>query len=91
MAFSATPRNVAYHGAGSSTISGDWTGAAGDAAGTMSVGGVVTRAIFQGYNTGSTCEIIPRVSSSYASGITTLTIENQDNITTGYWEISKLG
>lgn len=91
MAFSATIRNLAYHGAGSSTVSGEWTGAAGDAAGTMTIGGIVTRAVFQGYNSGSTCEIIPRVSSSVASGITTLTIENQDNITTGYFEISKLG
>ena len=91
MAFSATIRNVTYNGAGSTTISGEWSGAAGDAAGSMMVGGIVTQAEFQGYDADNFCQIRPRVSSSVASGITTLTIENQEPVTTGYFTIQKLG
>lgn len=91
MAFSATVRNTQYWGAGRTSYSGDWTGSAGDAAGTMTVGGVVIQAIFQKMNNDGSYEIIPRVSSSLSSGITTLTVENQDNVTTGYFTIDKLG
>lgn len=91
MAFSATVRNTQYWGPGRTSYSGDWSGAAGDAAGSMSVGGVVIQAIFQKMNNDGTYEIIPRVSSSISGGITTLTIENQDNVTTGYFTIDKLG
>lgn len=91
MAFSATVRNVAYNGAGNTTISGEWSGAAGDAAGSMQVGGVVVRAVFQGYDNDNFCQIIPRVSSSVSGGITTLLINNQEDVTTGYFTIDKLG
>jgi hypothetical protein len=91
MPFSSTFRNMSYNGAGATTVSGEWTGVAGDAAGSMTVSGIVTRAIFQGFNTGATCEIVPRVSSSVSGAITTLTIENQDNVTTGYFVIDKIG
>lgn len=91
MAFSATVRNTQYYGAGRTSYSGDWTGSAGDAAGTMTVGGVVVQAIFQKMNADATFEVVPRVTSSIASGITTITIENQDTVTTGYFTIDKLG
>lgn len=91
MAFSATVRGVTYNGAGATTVFGEWSGAAGDAAGTMTVSGVVTQADFQGYDADNFCQIKPRVSSSVASGITTLTIENQEGVTTGYFTIHKLG
>lgn len=91
MAFSATVRNTQYLGAGLTCLSGDWSGSAGDAAGSMSVGGVVTQAVFQKFTADNTFEIIPKVTSSVAAGITTLTIENQDNVTTGYFKIEKFG
>lgn len=91
MAFSATIRNTQYWGPGRTSYSGEWTGSAGDAAGTMTIGGVVVSAIFQKMNADSTYEILPKVTTSISSGITTLTIENQDNVTTGYFTIDKLG
>lgn len=91
MAFSATIRNTQYYGAGRTSYSGDWSGLAGDAAGSMQIGGVVVQAVFQKMTADQTFEIIPKVTSSFASGITTLTIENQDNVTTGYFTIDKLG
>ena len=90
MAFSATVRSLEYNGPGRTTISGDWSGASGDAAGTLQVAGVVTNAVFQGYDADNFCQILPRVSSSFASGITTLTIENQETVTTGYFTVSRL-
>lgn len=91
MAFTATVRNMQYSGPGKTKISGDWTGASGDAAGSMTVGGIVTQANFYSYNSTNTWQIIPRVTSSVSSGITTLTINNQDDVTSGYFEIEKLG
>lgn len=91
MAFSATVRNIQYWGPGRTSMSGDWSGNAGDAAGTMTIAGVVIQAIFQKFTSDNTFEIIPKVTTSISSGISTVTIENQDNVTTGYFEISKLG
>ena len=91
MAFSATIRNVQYLGPGRKSFSGEWAGLAGDAAGSMQFGGIVTQAYFQGYDADNFCQIIPRVSSSVASGITTLTINNQEPVTTGYFTVETLG
>lgn len=91
MAFSATVRNVQYLGPGKTKMSGSWSGASGDSAGSLAVSGTVTQANFYKYDTGETWQIIPRVSASVSSGITTLTINNQDDVTTGYFEIEKLG
>lgn len=91
MAFSATVRNVQYWGPGRSSIVGDWTGVSGDTAGSMTVGGLVVKANFYKFNSDQTWQIIPRVTSSVSSGITTLTINNQDDVTSGYFEIEKLG
>lgn len=91
MAFSATIRNIQYYGPGRTSYSGDWSGSAGDAAGTMTVSGVVLQAVFQKFTADNTYEILPKVTSTISSGITTLTVENQDNVTTGYFTIDKLG
>jgi hypothetical protein len=91
MAFSATIQNTQYMGPGRTSISGIWSGSAGDAAGSMTVAGTVIKANFYKFDNDQTWQIIPRVSSSVSSGITTLTINNQDNVVTGYFEIDKLG
>lgn len=91
MAFSATVFNTQYIGPGKTQLSGTWSGAAGDAAGTMSIGGIVVNAQFMKFDNDNTFQILPRPMSSVTSGITTLTINNQDNVTTGYFTIDKLG
>lgn len=91
MAFSATAYNTQYIGPGKTTVTGLWSGSAGDAAGSMQFGGVVTKADFQGFDSTNSTQILPRVSVSTASGISTITINNQDNVTVGYFTIEKLG
>lgn len=91
MAFSATIRNVQYMGAGKTHLSGTWSGSSGDAAGSLSIAGIVTKANFYKFDSDNSWQMIPRVSSSVSSGITTLTINNQDDVVTGYFEIDKLG
>ena len=85
MAFSTTVRNSAYLGAGLKMTVGEWSGAAGDAAGTLSVsGGKVWGALFFKLDTqGNTSQIFPNVGESVSGGITTLTIQNQDTVTSG--------
>jgi len=91
MAFSATIYNTVYMGPGRTALSGTWTGGYGDAAGTMTIAGTVIKANFYKFDSDNTWQMIPRVSSSVSSGITTLTINNQDSVVTGYFEIDKLG
>lgn len=91
MAFSATVNGAAYLGAGKVKVWGSWSGASGDSAGSLAVAGTVTQANFYKFDSGNTWQIIPRVSTSVSSGISTLTINNQDDVTTGYFEIEKLG
>lgn len=91
MAFSATIQNVQYLGPGLSKLSGTWSGAAGDTAGSMSIAGTVIKADFQKFDSDNTYQGLARCSSSVASGITTLTVNNQDNVATGYFTIEKLG
>lgn len=91
MAFSATVYNVQYQGPGRSILSGSWSGAAGDAAGSLAVSGIVQSARFDKFDSDNTWQGVARVSSSFSSGITTLTVNNQDNVTTGYFTIEKLG
>ena len=91
MAFSATVYNTTYMGPARCSLSGSWSGASGDAAGSLAVAGVVTKANFYKFDNNNTWQIIPRVTVSVASGISTLTINNQDDVTTGYFEIEKLG
>lgn len=91
MAFSATINNIQYMGPGSKQFTGIWSGASGDAAGTMSIAGVVTQTDFDNYDVTNSYQIRPRCSSSVASGITTLTINNQADVTNGYFTITVLG
>lgn len=91
MAFSATVYNTQYIGPAKTQLSGSWSGAIGDAAGTMVVAGVVTNTLFQAYDDDNNWQIIPRVTVSVSSGISTLTINNQDNVSSGYFTIDKLG
>lgn len=91
MAFSATVFNTQYLGPGKTKLAGSWSGASGDTAGSLAIAGTVTQANFYSFNTGQTWQIVPRVTTSVSSGISTLTINNQDDVTTGYFEIEKLG
>lgn len=93
MAFTTTVRGVRYGGVGSCQIYGEWTGSAGDAAGTMTVGGTVVMAVFQKFDPiDQTYQIIPRVEVSIntTTNISTITVENQDNVTLGKFLVDKL-
>lgn len=90
MAFAYTVQNTVYMGSGSVRLSGTWSGSAGDAAGTIAVAGPVFKADFQKFDSDNTFQGPVRVTSTYASGITTLTVNNQDNVTTGYFTIDKM-
>jgi hypothetical protein len=57
----------------------------------MAIAGTVTKANFYKFDNDNTWQIIPRVTTSTTSGITTLTINNQDDVTNGFFEIDKLG
>ena len=91
MAFSATTNNVQYIGPGKRQLSGTWTGLVGDAAGTMSVSGTVISARFEKMDADNTFQGNARCSASTTSGITTLTIQNQDNVVNGFFTLDVLG
>ena len=92
MAFSATIRGQTYTGPGHRTLWGDWTGSAGDAAGTYTVAGTVLRADFLKQDPlDSTTQILARTGVSKTSGISTITVENQDTVTAGTFLIDVLG
>lgn len=85
MAFSATVRNSAVLGNSLRMTVGDWSGSAGDAAGTIDVsGGYVVGALFFKLDTqGNTSQIFPNVATSVSGSVSTLTVQNQDNVSTG--------
>ena len=91
MAFSATINNVQYIGPGKRQLSGTWSGLYGDAAGTMTVSGTVVSAKFEKMDADNTFQGNARCSSSITSGITTLTINNQDNVVNGQFTLDVLG
>ena len=91
MAFSTTVQNIQYIGPGKRQLSGTWSGSAGDAAGSMTVSGTVISARFEKYDADNTFAQPVRCSSSISSGITTLTVNNQDNVVTGYFTLDVLG
>lgn len=94
MAFSATVRGTGYLGSsGIKFTYGDWTGSAGDTAGTLSVSGAYPLlAIFQKFDAlDNTYEIIPRIEISTSNFVTTITVENQDTVTTGRFFIVHAG
>lgn len=91
MAFTATVSGVRYLGPAASTLFGTWSGSAGDAAGTLAIGGAVLSARFEKFDSDNTGQTLPRVTASVSNNITTLTINNLDNVTTGYFIIEKMG
>ena len=93
MAFTPTVRGNAYLGGGLKVTYGEWTGLAGDASGTVQVsGGYPLMAVFQKFDPlDNTYEIIPRVEVSVSGSVTTITVENQDNVTTGRFFIVHAG
>ena len=91
MAFSATVNNVQYIGPGKRQLSGTWSGLQGDSAGTMTVSGTVIRTSFDKYDTDNTYQGLARCSTTQSGSITTLTINNQDNVVNGQFSIDVLG
>lgn len=88
MAFSATVKASAYLGPGLKMTVGDWSGVAGDAAGTLKVSGRYWGGLFFDADVqGNTSQIFPNVGESVAGSVTTLTIQNQDNVTSGRFVI----
>ena len=94
MAFAYNIRGQAYLGPTYRKIYGDWTGSAGDTAGTIVVAGNVPRGavIFQKLDPlDNTFAGMTRCECSFANGFTTITVENQDNVTQGAFEITCMG
>jgi len=91
MAFSATIREIQYVGPGRRIISGDWSGAAGDAAGTFTCSGTVVSSRFEKFDADNTFALAVLCSASTASGVTRLTVNNLDNVTTGYFTLEVRG
>ena len=91
MAFSSTVNNIQYYGPSRRLISGTWTGSAGDASGTMTVSGNVVSALFEKFDADNTWGTVVRCSTSTTSGITTLTVQNQDNVVNGQFKLEVLG
>lgn len=96
MAFSATVRGSAYLGGqgGIKIVYGDWSSVVGDAAGTLSIGGRLIGSLWfkndsTAVNAGTT-QFFPGV--QWDGNIPgTLTIQNQDNVTTGAFILFTLG
>ena len=91
MAFSATVRGQTYNGPCHRTLWGDWTGSAGDAAGTFNVSGKVLSARFQKLDPlDNTNQLLARCEVSMSGAISTITVENQDNVTVGNFMVDVL-
>lgn len=83
MAFLATVKGQAYLGPMFKVTFGDWSGASGDAPGTIVVSGPhVWGALFFQLDAASS-QVFPSVSESVSGSVTTLTIQNQDDVTAG--------
>jgi hypothetical protein len=96
MSFSSTVRGKSYLGGpgGLVAVYGDWSGASGDAAGTMSIGGRLVGSLwFKNDKTTvnqQTAQVFPAV--DWDGNIPgTLTIQNQDDVTTGSFILFTLG
>lgn len=94
MAFSATVRFTGAVAGPMRVTMGDWSGSAGDAAGTITVGGRYVGALFFKNDSTAinqaTSQIFPDVEWD-GSVPGTLTVENQDNVGTGSFIIFSLG
>lgn len=84
MAFTTSTVTSTPIGGNVRIITGLWSGSAGDAAGTFTFGGALIGSLWfdNDANTQSN-QIFPAVSNSVSGNITTLTVQNQDNITNG--------
>jgi hypothetical protein len=92
MAFSATVRGQTYNGPCHRTIWGDWTGSAGDAAGSFVVAGNVLRADFVKPDPlDNTNGLRCRTEVAQVGAISTITIENQENVVAGHFMVDLLG
>lgn len=102
MAFSATVRGVGPIGAGNMrAVYGDWSGVAGDAAGTITFAGRYIGSLwFQNDSTTATTgpatnvnatQVFPSVQWDGNANPGTLTIQNQANVGTGSFIIFSLG
>lgn len=84
MAFTTSSITTTPIAASLRVITGIWSGAAGDAAGSFTFGGALIGSLWfdNDANTQSN-QIFPAVSASTTGNSTTLTVQNQDNITNG--------
>lgn len=94
MAFSATVRGSAYMGPMMRLTYGDWSGASGDTAGTITMAGRYLGSLWFKNDTTSvnanTSQVFPKVNwDGNVPG--TLTVQNQDDVTTGSFIIFSLG
>lgn len=88
MAFSTSTITSTPVAAGLRIITGLWSGAAGDAAGSFTFGGAMIGSLwFDNDANSQSNQIFPAVSSSTTGNITTLTVQNQDNVTNGTFVI----
>lgn len=63
---------------------GNWTGAIGDAAGSLPVaGGQVYLAVFNDQDGGTPYQLMPPVPTSTSGSVTTLTVNNNATVTSG--------
>lgn len=88
MAFSAAVKASAHLGPGLKMTVGTWSGIAGDAAGTITVSGAhVWGALFFKMDNDNTSQVFPKFSVATSGSTTTITVQNQDNVTTGRFVI----
>lgn len=94
MAFSATVRGAAYFGPMLRVTYGDWSGASGDTAGSLTIAGRYIGSLWFKNDTtttnANTNQIFPVVDWN-GSVPGTLTIQNQDDVTTGSFLVFSLG
>ena len=95
MAFSTTVRNIAYIGSGLRVTIGDWSGATGDAAGTISVAGRYIGSLWFKNDTTSvnqnSQQVFPAVNWDGNASPGNLTVQNQDNVTNGSFLLFSIG
>ena len=88
MAFATS--NVKLGSAGDKwTLSGGWTGSAGDVSGTLTVGGLISSCIFQNHDATSNEDRPTPCDISYSSttGKSTVTVHNHSDVSVGRFNI----
>jgi hypothetical protein len=87
MAFSSTVYKRDLSGT-TKSVSGLWSGSAGDASGTFTVGsGFIKNASFRNEDADSPKEFV-QTDISYASGIATITVHNHQDVTNGKFDVT---